>query len=139
MKRFILAALAVFVAWSILDFIIHGLILQSTYEATAELWRPMAEMKMAGMYVVTAVAALSFTGVYCVLVRPKSLAAGVIYGVLFGIATGVSMGFGTYCVMPLPLHLAVAWFLGSLVEATAAGAIVGAVIRPGENTSGTSP
>jgi hypothetical protein len=44
-KRFVLAAFAVFMAWSVLDFLIHGLPLQSTYEATASLWRPMGEMK----------------------------------------------------------------------------------------------
>ena len=40
MKRIVLAVVAVFVAWSALDFVIHGLILASSYEATARLWRP---------------------------------------------------------------------------------------------------
>ena len=42
-KRIILAVVAVFIAWSILDFILHGLLLRSTYEATANLWRPMTK------------------------------------------------------------------------------------------------
>jgi len=40
-KRAILAVVGVFIAWSMLDFLIHGLLLQSTYEATANLWRPI--------------------------------------------------------------------------------------------------
>ena len=44
LKRNLLAIIAVFVVWSILDFLIHGMLLQSSYEATANLWRPMEEM-----------------------------------------------------------------------------------------------
>jgi hypothetical protein len=40
-KRTIWAIVAVFIARSILDFILHGLLLRSAYEATATLWRPM--------------------------------------------------------------------------------------------------
>jgi len=128
-RRFILAVVAVFVAWSVLDFIIHGLILQSTYQATAQLWRPMGQIKMGLMYLVTFVVAASFAGLYAILVSPKSAAAGLKYGLLFGIATGFPMGFGTYSYMPVPLTLAVTWFIGSLIEMIVAGAIVGAIIK----------
>lgn len=128
-RRFILAVVAVFIAWSVLDFIIHGLILQSTYQATAQLWRPMGQMKMGLMYVVTFVGAASFAGLYAVLVSPKSAATGLKYGLLFGIAIGFPMGFGTYSYMPVPLTLAVTWFIGSLIEMIVAGAIVGATIK----------
>ena len=134
-KRFLLAVVAVFIAWSLLDFIIHGLVLKSTYEATASLWRPMEQMKMGVMHVATAVYALAFVAIYAALVTPKSMAASLKYGTLFGVATGVSMGFGSYSVMPIPLHLAVVWCVGALVEMIVAGAIVGAVIK--EVASGT--
>jgi hypothetical protein len=130
MRKFILAVLAVFVAWSILDFIIHGVLLQPTYQATAQLWRPVAQMKMGLMYFVTFIGAATFAGLYAVLVSPKSPASGLKYGFLFGIATGFPMGFGTYSFMPVPLTLALTWFMGSLLEAIAGGLIVGAIIRP---------
>lgn len=125
-RRFILAVVAVFIAWAVLDFIIHGLILQSTYQATAQLWRPMGQMKMGLMYLVTFVGAASFAGLYAIL---KSAVAGLKYGLLFGIAIGFPMGFGTYSYMPVPLTLAVTWFIGSLVETIVGGAIVGAIIK----------
>jgi hypothetical protein len=34
-KRIVLGIVAVFVAWQVLDFVLHGLILASTYQATA--------------------------------------------------------------------------------------------------------
>jgi len=134
-KRVVLAGVAIFLVWTVLDFLIHGLILQSTYEATASLWRPMAEMKMGLMYVVGAVGAAAFVGLYAAVVKPKSMAAGLKYGLLFGIATGFPMGFGTYCVMPIPVHMAFVWFVGSLVETVVGGAIAGAIIKPSGSAS----
>lgn len=130
MKRFLLAVVSVFLAWSVLDFLIHGVMLQSAYEATAALWRPMGEMKMGLMYGVGAVGAAAFVGLYAAVVKPKSVATGLKYGLLFGIATGVPMGFGSYCVMPIPLQMAFIWFGGSLVETVVGGAIAGAIIKP---------
>ncbi|MDC0358630.1 hypothetical protein OAO01_07425 [Oligoflexia bacterium] len=128
-KRAILAIIVVFIIWSILDFILHGILLQASYEATASLWRPMEEMKMGLQYLVTLVFAGCFVAIYGCLVEAKSLAAGVKYGALFGVATGISMGFGSYCYMPIPSSLAWSWFLGTLVEILIAGAIVGAIMR----------
>lgn len=129
MKRLLLALVAVFVAWSVLDFAIHGVFLRSAYEATAEMWRPMAQMNMSLMYFVTLVFSASFVAIYGLLVAPKSLASGIKFGLLFGLATGISMGFGSYTFMPIPLSLAWSWFIGSLLEATVAGAIVGFIVR----------
>ncbi|NQU41187.1 MAG: hypothetical protein HQ523_14645 [Lentisphaerae bacterium] len=129
-KRVVMAIIAVFIAWSVLDVVIHGVILKTTYGETASLWRPEGEMKMGLMYAVGAVGAAAFVGLYAAVAKPKSIAAGLKYGLLFGIATGFPMGFGTYCVMPVPVYLAVVWFLGSLVETLVGGAIVGAMIKP---------
>ena len=128
-KRIILAVLVVFIAWSILDFILHGLLLRPTYEATANLWRPMDQMKMPLMYFVTLVVTVCFVLIYGLLVGQKSMASGIRFGVLFGLATGISMGFGSYSYMPIPLTLAWSWFFGSWIEAITAGAIVGAIVK----------
>lgn len=128
-KRTIWAAVAVFIAWSILDFILHGLLLRPTYEATANLWRPMDQMNMPLMYFVTLVISVCFVLIYGLLAGRKSPASGIRFGALFGLATGISMGFGSYSFMPIPLTLAWSWFLGSWIEAVAAGAIVGAIMK----------
>ena len=129
LKRTIWAVVAVFIAWSILDFILHGLLLRSTYEATANLWRPMDQMNMPLMYFVTFVFTACFVLIYRLLVGQKTLASGIRFGALFGLATGISMGFGSYSYMPIPLTLAWSWLIGSWVEGIAAGAIVGTIIK----------
>ena len=52
-KRTMISIIAIFVAWSLLDFVIHGVLLQQAYVDTAHLWRPMHEMNMPLMYLVT--------------------------------------------------------------------------------------
>jgi hypothetical protein len=136
-KRSILAVIAVFVLWQVLDFVIHGLILMKTYEATASLWRPMPEMKMGLMRIVGLVTAIAFVCLYAWLIRDKSVAAGLSYGLIYGLGTGVSMGFGTYCVMPIPLFLAVVWCAGTVVESAFAGLLVGWLVQ--EPATKTAP
>ncbi len=128
--RVILAVVVVFVIWSALDFVIHGVLLGPTYEATAELWRPMEEIKakIGWMYGATAVGAVCFTTIYALLIRPGSVAKGVAYGLLFGIGTGVPMALATYSVMPIPPVLAEAWLFGAVVEAVIAGLLVGLIV-----------
>ncbi|MBI4396746.1 MAG: hypothetical protein HY548_06605 [Elusimicrobia bacterium] len=129
MKRFVMAVVGVFLAWTAMDLVIHSLILGKAYEATAHLWRPMPEMKMGLMHVVTVLAALAFSAAYKRLVTKKSLSNGLLYGAILGFGTGVSMGLGSYSYMPITVQIAAGWFLGAWAEFTVGGLILGAVIQ----------
>jgi len=129
MKKVILAVIAVFVAWSVLDFVVHGLILQSSYAATASLWRPMNEMKIWIMYFSVFVVALTFVLIYALFFSRRGISIGLKYGLLFGLSTGVPMGYGSYSVMPIPYHMAFTWCFGSVIEALVGGLIVGSILR----------
>ncbi len=129
LKQLIWAVIAVFVTWSLLDFLIHGIFLKSTYQATANLWRPEEEMNMLLMSMVTLIFSICFVSIYSFLVNPKSLAIGIKYGVVFGMGAAISMGFGSYCYMPISLSLALSWFIASLVEITLAGVLVGLIVK----------
>lgn len=129
MKRTILAVVAVFITWSALDFVIHGVILASTYAATPQLWRPMAEMKMGLTYFTTLVIAASFVYIYARFIQEKGIKTAVLYGLIFGIGAGIGMGYGTYSVMPIPYSMAFVWFLGSVVEFTLGGLVAGLIVK----------
>ena len=129
LKSVILAIIAVFIAWSVLDFLIHGMLLKEAYEATAHLWRPMQEMNMTLMHGVTLVLAVLFVELYAVCVSDKSLSMGLKFGVIFGLAAGV-MAASSYLYMPIPLSLAIDWFVGTLVEFVVAGWLVGLLVKP---------
>jgi hypothetical protein len=126
-KKIIYSVIIVFVVWSILDFVIHQLILGASYQATASLWRPMAQMKMGLMYVVKFLVSISFVCLYAFFVGKRGIITGFLFGLIYGLGAGISMGYGTYSYMPIPYHMAFTWFLGTVVEFTLAGLIVGGI------------
>lgn len=128
-KQMIWAVLAILVAWLIIDFLLHRLLLRSTYEAAANLARPIEQLNIPLVYFVMLVLILSFVLIYGLLIEPKSLALGIKFGVLFGLAISISSGFGTYIHMPISLGLAWSWFLGGWIKAIVAGVIVGLLIK----------
>lgn len=67
MKKTILAILAVFIAWSVMDFVIHGVNLRSSYAASTSLWRPLGEMKMPLKYFSGFIGSLTFVLIYSLL------------------------------------------------------------------------
>ncbi len=117
-KRWAIASLAVLVVLFVLEFVIHGVLLQSIYQQTASVWRPMEEMNRL-MWVM-------WQGYE----KPKAGAAqGARYGLYLGILVGAPMGLGTYAVLPIPGALALYWFIGAVVEYVTAGAVVGWIYR----------
>ena len=130
-KKIILASVVVFVGWLVLDFVIHVVILSGAYEQTKELWRPQGEMKTVLMYVVSLISAVGFVLLYSWFVSDKSTMTGLKFGLMLGLIWGISMGYGSYSVMPITYGTALVWFLGTLVEMGFAGWITGMVFKEG--------
>lgn len=128
MWRLLISGLIILLVWTGLDVLLHRLALRQLYEENASLWRPFDQMNVILIYVVTFILIGTFVGTYWLLVRPKSLAAGIRLGAFIGLALGTSAGFGSYIHMPIPLALAWGWLIGGLLKGIAAGAIVGALI-----------
>jgi hypothetical protein len=128
-KRIVLAIAAVFAVWSMLDFVIHGEVLASAYMATPQLWRPMPEMKMGLMYATMILIAAAFVLIYARLITDKSVRTGLEYGVLFGAAAGLAMGYGSYSVMPITPGIAFGWFLGTFIKYVVAGWVTALIAK----------
>ncbi len=128
LKGIVLAIVAIFIAWSALDFVIHGLLLKEAYEATAHLWRAMQDTNMMLMHAVTLAIAICFVLLYERCVSEKSVSMGLKVGVLFGLAAGI-MAASAYVYMPIPLTLAIDWFVATLVEFVVAGWLVGLLVK----------
>lgn len=128
LKGIVLAIVAIFIAWSALDFVIHGLLLKEAYEATAHLWRTMQDTNMMLTHAVTLAIAICFVLLYERCVSEKSVSMGLKLGVLFGLAAGI-MAASAYVYMPIPLTLAIDWFVATLVEFVVAGWLVGLLVK----------
>lgn len=128
LKRVAIGTVAVFVIWSACDYLIHGVLLKNAYLATIQLWRPETEMKLGLMRVVTFLAAAAFTLLYALLISPKNMKTALIYGALFGFVSGVTMGYGSYAVMPITYPIAITWFLGMIIEALLGAAALAVIV-----------
>ncbi len=127
-KRFFLAfaAVAVFVLGS--DFLMHGYWLDSTYKATASLWRSEAEMKrmvpwmllgqMLSAYFLCLIFAQGYQG--------KGWKEGLRFALLVA-PFGLAHTFIQFSVTPIPGELFAKWILGGFLQYTGASVIAAAV------------
>ena len=65
---------------------------------------------------ITAALAGLFVWGYGRFARNRSVSEAVRYGLFFGILAGLLVDANQYVLYPIPLWVAVAWFLGGLVE-----------------------
>jgi len=128
LKRVLLSGLYIFVAWAFLDLLLHRLALSHLYEQYTGQLRPFEQMNITLVYLTSFGMIVAFVGTYQLLVRPKSLGAGLLYGAFIGFALGISVGFGSYIHLPIPLVIAGCWLMGGWLKGLAAGAIVGKLI-----------
>jgi hypothetical protein len=135
LKRLLAAGIVILIVWLLLDVLIHQFLLRHMYEDNLSLWRPLDQMNVVLVFVVRFILIGVFVGTYWLLVRPKSLAAGIWLGAFLGLALGISVGFGTYIHMPIPQGLAWGWLIAGWLKGIAAGAVVGGIIiEPGRRS-----
>jgi hypothetical protein len=130
-KGYLVAAAVVFVALVLTDFLIHGVILNGQYEATASLWRPKAEMQdyMAWMLGGQLLTALSFTRLFAHGHQGKGLSEGVCFGIMMSLLLA-GHNLIMYSVTPWPLSLVGAWIGLCLAQSVGLGVIAAKVYRP---------
>jgi hypothetical protein len=120
-KKFWTGFVVVFVVMSLLEWFFNEVILSSSYQATANLWRPMGEMKIWLFYIVYLFVAYFFTLIFSKGYEGKGIMEGVRYGFYVGMMMAVPMAYGSYAAMPIPYSLALSWFICGLIEYIAVG------------------
>jgi hypothetical protein len=123
-KKFWTGFVAVFVAIAVVDTIVNMFLLSSAYEATANLWRPMAEMKIWLFYVVYLFIAFFVTLIFSKGYEGKGVVEGIRFGFYVGMLMAVPMAYGTYGSMPIPYSLALQWFIYGLIQYIIVGIVL---------------
>jgi hypothetical protein len=128
-KKVLIGAVAVFVALSIFEFVIHGVLLTSSYEATKDLWRSLDEMnaRMWMFYVIYAFIGLTLSYIFSKGYEGKGLVEGIRFGFFVGLLMNIPRAYGSFVVMDIPYSLALSWFLYGMVEYLILGAILAMV------------
>ena len=127
MKKILIGTAVVFVAVSVLDYLIHGVMLQSAYEATKDVWRPDMESKMWIFSVVSLVGSFFFSFIYSKGYEGKGIAEGARYGLYVGIWMSIGMAYGTYAMIAIPYSMAIQWFLYGIIEYVIGGVLLAMV------------
>lgn len=135
MKKVLLGALAVFVTLSVLDYIIHSIILASAYEATKSIWRPDMMSLMWVFSVVSLIGSFFFSLIFSKGYEGKGIIEGVRYGLYIGIWMSAGMAYGTYGMIAIPYSMAIQWFLYGILEYIAAGVVIALVFGKKETAA----
>jgi len=120
-KKVLLGALAVFVVFMVMDFIVHGKLLESAYQETQSMWRPDMMSKMWIFWVVRLVTAYFFVLIFSKGYENKGLMEGVRYGLYAGVMLSVGYAYGSYASFPMPYSMALQWFLYGVATYVIAG------------------
>lgn len=123
-KKFWIGFIVVFFVIAVVDMLVNGLLLESTYQQSASLWRSPEEMKMWLFFVVYLFVAFFFTLIFSKGYEGKGIIEGIRYGFYVGLLMSVPMAYGSYAAMPIPYSLALQWFLYGVVEYMIAGIVL---------------
>ena len=127
MKKVLIGAVAVFIGLEILDGIIHGGILMSTYMSMQNVWRPDMMQKMWVLHFVKLATAFFMTYIFSKGYEGKGIIEGVRYGFYIGMNVSSGFAFGSYATFPIKYQLAVQWFCYSLIEYVILGVVLALV------------
>ena len=133
-KRLLLTALVVYILLEVLNYLIHGVILASTYqmEGVKEAFRPEAEMNsmMWIMFITDIIWAFFFAFFFAKGYERKGIMEGVRFGLYIGLFWGLVSAYGNYVVMPIPYFLALQWFISTLIVSIILGIAAALVYKP---------
>jgi hypothetical protein len=132
--RFWLSCLAVYVCYLIFMVLVDMVWLAPTYEDTAEIWRPEAELmsKMWIMFVTSAIWSVLFCYIFVRGREGRGIFEGIRYGAIIGVFYSLVQSYEMYAVLPIPYHLALSWFLSGLAFCMVAGIVVAGIYKPAE-------
>lgn len=129
-KRFLAASLAVFLVFGIVDFVFDLTVLMPINVSLNAVWRPEAIRWLEpALYLY---AALLFVYIFTVTYKSGGIRGGALYGLLTGLLVSGILSFKQFALYPVPLNLAVIWFIEGLIQFITAGIATALIYKPGK-------
>ena len=142
-KKLLIAFVVVFIVLELTNYLIHMVLLSSTYaeEAVKVIFRPEEEMmsKMWIGYIVDIVWSFFFTYIFIKGYENKGIVEGLKYGLYIGLFYMFGMAYGSYVVYPLPYSLVLQWFIYGMIQCLFLGVVVAALYKPKEEAPSEAP
>jgi len=135
-KKLIIAVLAVFILLEVTGYLIHSVILASTYmqETISKAFRPMAEMEtmMWRMWIADLVFSFFFVFIFTKGYQNKGWMEGVRYGFYIALFMNFSAAIAQNVVYPVPFTLALQWFIYGSIQMILLGVVTAFIYKPAE-------
>lgn len=140
-KRFVTAFIVIFVVLELTNYLIHGVILSSTYasEGVKELFRPDMMSNMWIIWVTDIIWSFFFVFFFVKGYENKGIMEGLRYGFYMGIFFAMVSAYQTYAMYPIPYSLAFEWFIYGLIQFIILGYIVAMIYKPAEKVAAQTP
>ena len=141
-KKLALSWLVVFICVSVLNFLIHGIVLSADYQALPQLMRPPIEgaKYMPYMFFAFAVYALALVWIYAQGAKPgvSAVSQGIRFGIAVWALTSVPMYLIYYAVEPWPLGITLKQIGFELVSVTIVGIVTAVMYGKGASQARVS-
>ena len=113
------------------NFIVHGIMLKTTYDLTPQMWRTAEEMKSFFVFNLLIQAAMAYisASLYGRFARSAGVGEGIRFGILIGLLFGC-LGAAHYAWLPITAGLAEIWFAAGLVEGLGLGILFSLIHKP---------
>ena len=127
-KKTIFGFIAVAIFVGVFEWIVHGNMLSNMYMATADAWRPYAEMDKYCQWGFLAMLIFSFmfVRIFECNYENKGLGEGYRYGLLVGLLMSGPV-IGSYTYLPIPMIIVFAWVLTIIIKCIVSGLLVAKV------------
>ena len=133
-KKLWITFIVVFVVYFILDWLVNGVLLHSTYmaENVAKIMRPEAEVNSNMWMIVISdlVYTFFFTFIFSKGFENKGWMEGLRYGLYVGLMVSLPMAYITYAVQPIPYSLALQWFIYGTLQNIIIGIVAALLYKP---------
>ncbi len=128
-KKVIPGFIAVYVVMSLMNFLIHGVILKGIYlqMVAIQLMRGEEAGTMWIYFVTAIVVSFFFVLIFSKGYQGKGIGEGVRFGLYAGLMMATPFAYDSYASYPVPYHLALQWFLYMVVEYIILGVVAAAV------------
>ena len=133
-KKFWLTFIVIFILLEVLGFLVHGVLLKSTYqmEEVKAVFRPEAEM-MSNMWIIWVtdfVWSFFFVFFFAKGYEGKGIMEGIRFGFYIGLFWGLVWAYQSYAFLPMPYSLAFQWFIYAMITSLILGAVASMVYKP---------
>lgn len=138
MKKTVIAVVAGFVLQMGGSYLLHGVLLKSSYADTSVLWR--TDDAMAHRFWVMIVAQFIFV-LAAVLIyqrgveRKSPVGQGIRYGILLALVSMVPAALINYVTIPVPHTLAFHWILGEGIQCLLLGILTALICQPKDSAA----